>query len=181
MRCFGYSVFNFGGCFKQCRIQIPQPAVGNRQMVNQTGAYGNFYPFNAAEKNQAKFTVEIVAVQYVFKTGAGMKQMQRCVALHVPPIIFKTVVTNILQTIAGLCFVFENHAALFEQCNLVGNRVRRFVHIHKKMSRARSYGMATTSVGAKVRTFLYLQNFGQKKSGNTAYQSIKKSTIRIIK
>jgi hypothetical protein len=52
-----------------------------------------------------------------------------------------------------LRFVPENHAALLEQCNLVGNRVGWFVHSYKKMSRARSYGMATTSVGAKVQTF----------------------------
>jgi hypothetical protein len=67
-----------------------------------------------------------------------------------------------------LRFVPENHAALFEQCNLVGNRVCRFVHVYKKMSRARSYGMATTSVGAKIRTFFISAKLGQKKNRRIA-------------
>jgi hypothetical protein len=41
----------------------------------------------------------------------------------------------------------------------------------KKMSRARSYGMATTSVDAKVQTFFISAKFGKRKSGETAYSS----------
>jgi hypothetical protein len=40
----------------------------------------------------------------------------------------------------------------------------------KKMSRARSYGMATTSVAAKIRTFFISAKLGQKKSKNSINQ-----------
>ncbi len=91
-------------------------------MFDNFGAYRYFNTLYSRKQQQAKFLVEVVAVEDILKPAAISKPMGNVVRLHVTPVTCQTEITNQIQYFFGFTDAVYPQATFFQDVYLLLNR-----------------------------------------------------------